>query len=194
MARHVRGELPQNAMHARFSKYVVWVLPAMGGHAGAGSPREAEMARSSMADGTAAGTAQGTQETQTAHGLRRRGIIAGAAALAAGLLAREAGDPQRVAAAVSPDGAVILGNDGATYDPNVSTHRTLIQPAAGFRGAGVFEAYAGSLGAADIAANGGGVDGVRGGGAGTASGVYGIGGGTGGTGVYAQGGAKGTAM
>ena len=154
------------------------------------------MARSTMGDGTATGAAQGTQEPQPAHGLRRRGIIAGAAALAAGLLAREAADPQRVAATsgTGPDGLLVLGSDGITYAANTTSHRTLIQPAAGFRGAGVFEGYAGVLSDADIAANSGGVDGVRGGGAGTASGVYGIGGGTGGTGVYAQGGAQGTAM
>ena len=159
------------------------------------------MARSSTGDEMAAGAVQGTQEAQTAHGLRRRGIIAGAAALAAGLLAREAVTPEHVAAANgdpillgqvngSLNGTTIFLTSGVGQASNINTLQVIplnyngqanngfyaagVNNGTGVTGNGGTPAGSGVVGLAGGASAPGGFAGVVGASANIGLGIYGL--------------------
>lgn len=117
--------------------------------------------------------------------LRRRGVIAGAAALTAALLAKQVHDPQPVGATSGTglDGALIMGSNNAN-NPNTAAHQTLLQRSG--PGAGI-----GSMFAVDCTSTGGNftdnVDALFGHGSGAGTGVTGFGGPTSGIGVFGLG-------
>ncbi|MGI8688124.1 MAG: hypothetical protein ACR2M3_06050 [Thermomicrobiales bacterium] len=145
--------------------------------------------------------------------LKRRGLIAGAAALAAGVLAKQAADPQ-IVSAHDPDDVWInhdvssVSVTSITADPNYSQSSGTVFLSTGTPARDLLAIYGrGSGNAAGVQGDGGSnggigvlgnstganADGVRGNGTGNNAGVSGIAGNNGGPGVIGFGGKQGSA-
>lgn len=136
---------------------------------------------------------EATQHSGTGRGVKRRGLLAAAAALAAGIAATQMAQPVAAVSGTGDQGALILGsnpwysvsNPGNANTPNQSYIATVLQATPNFQNyIGANSAQAVVLKVDASTAGGGNIDGIYALGTGTGAGVDASS--TDGDGIYAQ--------
>jgi hypothetical protein len=124
-------------------------------------------ASSQLPDGDGS-TATQTRRHQWTESLRRRGLIAGVAALVLGTVAKQSAPPAEATSGTGTDGNLVMGSNGLNH-PNTAAQVTVLVPASGsFTGSEILavSAAAGSTTTTDLNA-------ILGTGKGAGAGVYG---------------------